>query len=142
MLTAAGEIEIAEVCTDRGDFGWQRYQQWTWRKGVQRSIESLYSEAPVLPPGKYELRVHTAAVVTGEQPTTEDFMAPAQFEVGAPPGFAPKPVNPTPAGADPRKWNYPDGGPLTQLATYVDRTMPADWTRLWYRSLDTAVGFN
>jgi hypothetical protein len=142
VLTAPGEIEVAEICTDRGDFGWQRYQQWTWRQGVQRSIESLYSDDPVLPPGRYELRVHTAAVVTGEQPTTEDFMEPARFEVGAPPGFAPTPVNPMPAGADPRAWNYPDGGPLTQLATYVDRTMPADGARLWYRSLDTAVGFN
>ena len=142
VLTAPGEIEIAEICTDRGDFGWQRYQQWTWRQGLQRSIESLYAEDPVLPPGRYELRVHTAAVVTGEQPTTEDFVAAAGFKVDAPPGFAPPLVNPMPAGDDPRAWNYPDGGPLTQLATYVDRTMPADGARLWYRSLDTAVGFN
>lgn len=142
VLTAPGEIEIAEICTDRGDFGWQRYQQWTWRQGVQRSIESLYSDEPVLPPGKYELRVHTAAVVTGEQPTTEDFMEPAAFKVGPPPGFAPPLVNPMPAGADPLEWNYPTGGPLTQVATYVDRTMPVDGARLWYRSFDTAVGFN
>jgi hypothetical protein len=51
-------------------------------------------------------------------------------------------ANPLPAGADPRAWTYPDGGPLTQAATYVDRTMPAHGARLWYRSLDTAVGFN
>lgn len=142
VLTAPGKIEIAEICTDRGDFGWQRYQQWTWRQGVQRSIESLYSYEPVLPPGKYELRVHTAAEVTGEQPTTEDFMEPAAFKIGPPPGFAPPLVNPMPADADPLTWNYPAGGPLTQVATYVDRTMPVDGARLWYRSFDTAVGFN
>lgn len=142
VLTAHSEIQIAEVCTDRGDFGWQRYQQWTWRQGVKRSIESLYADDAVLPPGRYELRVHTAAVVTGEQPTTEDFFAQATFTVGAPPGFAPPLVNPMPAGADPRAWNYPEGGPLTQIATYVDRTLPADGARLWYRRLDTAVGFN
>src|SRR5262249_44135194 len=130
------------ICTDRGDFGWQRYQQWTWRQGVQRSIESLYEDDPALPPGKYELRVYTAAVVTGEQPTTENFVAHARFEVGRPPGFAPPLLNPMPPGADPRTWNYPDGGPLTQIQTYVERTMPADGARLWYRSLDTAVGFN
>jgi hypothetical protein len=143
VLTAPGELEIAEICTDRGDFGWQRYQQWTWRQGVQRSIESLYSKDPVLPPGQYELRVHTAAVVTGEQPETDDLeVVAATFQVGAPPGFAPIPPHPLPAGADPRAWNYPEGGPLTQLTTYVDRTMPANGARLWYRSLDTAVSFN
>jgi hypothetical protein len=142
VLTAPGEIQIAEVCTDRGDFGWQRYQQWTWRQGVKRSIESLYTDDAVLPPGRYELRVHTAAVVTGEEPITEDFVAQAAFTVGPPPGFAPPLVNPMPTGADPRAWNYPEGGPLTQIATYVDRTLPADGARLWYRRLDTAVGFN
>lgn len=143
VITAPGEIEVVEICTDRGDFGWQRYQQWTWRQGVKRSIESLYSEEPVLSPGRYELRVHTTAEVTGEQPTVDHLeVAVAKFEVGKPPGFAPPLVNPMPAGADPQKWNYPDGGPLTQLATYVDRTMPAHGARLWYRNLDTAVGFN
>ena len=142
VITAPSQIQIAEICTDCGDFGWQRYQQWTWRQGVKRSIESLYADDPVLPPGNYELRVHTAAVVTGEQPTTEDFIARAAFTVGAPPGFAPPLVNPMPAGADPRSWNYPEGGPLTQIATYVDRTMPANGARLWYRRLDTAVAFN
>ena len=143
VITAPGEVQIAGICTDRGDFGWQRYEQWTWRQGVKRSIESLYSDEPVLPPGHYELRVHTTAEVTGEQPTVDHLeVAVAKFEVGKPPGFAPPLVNPMPAGADPRKWNYPAGGPLTQLATYVDRTMPADGARLWYRSLDTAVAFN
>jgi len=143
VITAPGEIQLVEICTDRGDFGWQRYEQWTWRQGVKRSIESLYSDEPVLSPGRYELRVHTTAEVTGEQPTVDHLeVAVAKFEVGKPPGFAPPLVNPMPTGEDPRKWNYPAGGPLTQVATYVDRTMPADGGRLWYRSLDTAVGFN
>ncbi|MBO0754260.1 MAG: hypothetical protein J2P54_00230 [Bradyrhizobiaceae bacterium] len=142
VLTAPSEVQISEICTDRGDFGWQRYQQWSWRQGVQSSIESLYSQDSVLPPGKYELRVHTAAVVTGEQPTTENFTARAAFTVGRPPGFVPPLVNPLPAGTDQSVRTYPDGGPLTQLATYVERTMPAHGARLWYRNLDTAVGFN
>ena len=97
----------------------------------------------MLPAGLYELRVHTAAVVTGQEPRTDDLkVVAAKFQVGKPPGFALPLVNPIPAGDDPQKWNYPDGGPLTQLASYVDRTMPADGARLWYRSLDTAVGFN
>jgi hypothetical protein len=143
VITAPGEIQLVEICTDRGDFGWQRYEQWTWRQGVKRSIESLYSDEPVLSPGRYELRVHTTAEVTGDQPTVDHLeVAVAKFEVAKPPGFAPIPINPMPAGEDPRKWNYPAGGPLTQVATYVDRTMPTDGLRLWYRSLDTAVGFN
>ena len=143
VLTAAGEIQVGEICTDRGDFGWQRYQQWSWRQGVQRSIESLYSQDSVLAPGKYALRVYTAAVVTGQQPLTDNF-APqvAAFTVGKPPGFVPALVNPLPAGTDPSAKTYPDGGPLTKLATYVDRTMPVHGARLAYRSFDTAVAFN
>ena len=143
VLTAAGEVQVTEICTDRGDFGWKRYQQWSWRQGVQRSIESLYSQDPVLAPGKYALRVYTAAVVTGQQPKTQNFVPQiATFTVGKPPGFVPALVNPLPAGSDPSAKTYPDGGPLTNLATYVDRTMPVHGARLAYRSFDTAVAFN
>jgi hypothetical protein len=142
VIIAAGEIQITEICADRGDFGWERYEQWTWRQGVRRSVESLYEEEAILPPGTYELRVHTTAVVTGEQPTAETFTERAAFTVGHPPGF-PQPVPaPNPPEADPRAWNYPHGGPLTSLTTYVDRTMPPAGSRLWYRRLDTAVAFN
>jgi hypothetical protein len=97
----------------------------------------------VLAPGNYALRVYTAAVVTGQQPLTDNF-APqvAAFTVGEPPGFVPPLVNPLPAGTDPSEKTYPDGGPLTKLATYVDHTMPVHGARLAYRSFDTAVAFN
>ena len=142
VITAANEIEVREICTDRGDFGWERYEQWTWRQGIRRSVEWLYDEEPILSPGDYELRAHTAAVVTGEQPTSELFSTRAAFAVGSPAGLPEKLAAPNPPDADPRAWNYPYGGPLTSLATYVKHTMPEAGARLWYRKLDTAVAFN
>jgi hypothetical protein len=135
VIIAASQVRVAKVCIDASDFGWARYEQWKWSQGVLRSVESLYETDPVLPPGDYVLRVHTAAVETGartdERPETVD----AAFKVGAPPGF---PV----AATTSARPTYPNGGPLTDLSTYVAKTMPASGASLWYRGYDTAVAFN
>jgi hypothetical protein len=135
------KVRVSEVCIDAGDLGRARHEQWKWSQGVQRSIESLYRTDPVLPPGDYEMRVHTVAVVTGVEPDEKPETTTAAFTVGLPPGFPTPPPPPT-TGVDDRSPKYPYGGPLTQLATYVERTMPAPGAALWYRSYDTAVGFN
>lgn len=140
VIMGPSQVRVIDICTDAGDFGWKRFEQWKWSQGVQRSVESLYSIDPVLVPGTYELRVHTATVVTGPRP--EEFVeeiverTSETFTVGAPPGF---PVA-SEAGVVPG--TYPAGGPLTDLATYVAGTMPPAGSNLWYRSFDTAVRFN
>jgi hypothetical protein len=136
VIIGPSQVRVMDICTDAGDFGWKRFEQWKWSQGVQRSVESLYSMDPVLAPGPYELRVHTATVVTGVEPNEIFETTRATFTVGAPPGF---PVDPGP-GVVPG--TYPAGGPLTDLATYVAGTMPPAGSNLWYRSYDTAVRFN
>ena len=118
VVTAPSSVALTSICTDADDFGWRRYEQWKWSQGVRRSVESLYSADPVLSPGTYELRVHTATVVTGASPREDAKTTPATFTVGDPPGFPVK-------GADSALPSvYPNGGPLTDLATYVARTLP------------------
>lgn len=136
--TSRVQVRLSEICFDAGNLGWARHEKWTWSQGVQRSVESLYQPDPVLPPGEYEMRVHTAAVVTGEQPIERLETTRGIFTVGTPAGF---PVAP-PGGTGSEVARYPHGGPLTQLDTYVQRTMPAAGAALWYRNYDTAVGFN
>jgi hypothetical protein len=139
LVVAASQVRIAEVCTDAGAFGWARYEQWSWRKGVLRSVESMYRPGEVLPQDTYELRVHTTTVITGKSPAELHETARATFTVGAPPGLAspsPPPVGGFAAGI------YPQGGLLCDLDTYVERTMPAAGDRPFYRRYDTAVRFN
>ncbi len=136
VLIAAGQLRISELCTDAGNFGWQRYEQWKWADSVRRSVESMYSEDPVLRPGEYQLRVHTSTVVTGVQPETLFEQTAAVFTVGAPAGF------PTAPNGGVQTPTYPEGGPITDLATYVAGTMPPAGAPLWYRRYDTAVRFN
>lgn len=136
VIMGPSQVRINGVCTDAGDFGWKRFEQWKWSQGVQRSVESLYSIDPVLAPGDYEFQVHTGTVVTGASPKEVQECVRATFTVGNPPGF---PVN-SDLGVVPGI--YPAGGPLTDLATYVAGTMPAAGAKLWYRSYDTAVHFN
>ncbi len=138
MVSAAAQVRISEVCTDAGDFGWQRYEQWAWSKGVQHTVESLYKPDEVLPPGQYELQVHTAAVVTGREPTEAPETVRAGFTVGAPAGF---PAIPPATATDTDRAAYPLGGPLCDLSTYTERSMPAPGERPWYRRYDTAVRF-
>ena len=135
VVTAPSRVALTSICTDAGDFGWRRYEQWKWSQGVRRSVESLYSADPVLGPGTYELRVHTATVVTGASPREDTETTRASFSVGDPPGFPVKGADSALPGA------YPNGGPLTDLATYVACTLPHAGAPLWYRGLDTAVGF-
>lgn len=136
LLIAGGQLRISEVCADAGNFGWQRHEQWKWADSVRRSVESMYTEDPVLQPGEYQLRVHTSTVMTGAQPETLFDQTTAVFTVGAPAGF---PLAPHGGVQTP---TYPQGGPLTDLATYVAGTMPAAGAPLWYRHYDTAVRFN
>lgn len=136
LIIGRAPVEVSMVCTDRGDFGWKRYEQWKWSQGVRRSVEALYSSDPVLAPGNYELRAHMATVITGVNPGEVTETERATFTVGDPPGF------PAPAAESALPGVFPSGGPLTDLSTYVDRTLPPAGTRVWYRELDTAVGFN
>ncbi|NUP23176.1 MAG: hypothetical protein HOZ81_45400 [Streptomyces sp.] len=136
VVTAAASVRITGICTDAGPFGWRRYEQWRWSKGIRRTVESLYRPDRVLPPGHYELRVRTATVITGARPDERYDTTRASFTVGEPPGF--------PAEAAPRgiaAATYPHGGPLTELATYTAGTFPPSGSRPWYRSLDTGVAF-
>lgn len=141
VLMAPSMVRLSKVCTDAGNLGWARYEQWKWSQGVQRSVESLYRADPVLAPGNYELRVHTATVVTGEQPTDILQTERGRFTVGAPAGFSVAQTSNV-ADAGMQAARYPNGGPLTQFDTYVQRTMPPAGTAQWYRNYDTAVGFN
>jgi hypothetical protein len=136
VIIAPSQARVGEVCVDAGDFGWARYEQWKWSQGVLRSVESLYESDPVLPPGSYELRVHTTAVETGARSDERPETVSATFTVGPPPGF---PVATSTTSDQP---TYPNGGPLTSLSTYVAKTMPAYGAPLWYRGYDTAVAFN
>lgn len=135
-VSAPETLRITELCTDAGPFGWQRYEQWRWSKGVQRAVESMYRPDPVLKPGHYRLRVRTATVIGGAMPEERFETAQATFNVGEPPGF--------PTGAAPADLagaTYPAGGPLTDLATYTASSVPAIGSRPWYRGLDTGVLF-
>ncbi|MFF4128254.1 hypothetical protein ACFYYP_32415 [Microbispora rosea] len=128
-VTGQAAVRLTEICTDAGPFGWQRYEQWRWSKGIQRSVEAMYRPDPVLRPGTYRLRVRTATVIGGTSPEERFESAEAAFTVGEPPGFA--------TGGT----SYPGGGPLTELSTYVAGTVPASGARPWYRGLDTGVLF-
>ena len=84
------------------------------------------SESPVLAPGAYRLDVVTgwvdeAAAGTATAWTTDS----ATFDVGGPPGL-----------------RVGDTGPLNDLATYVDATMPAPGERPFYRTYDIGVAFS
>ena len=136
-ILASAEARITRFCTDAGPFGWARFEQWRWSKGVQRAVESMYRPDPVLRPGGYQLQVHTATAITGASPGERWETARASFTVGQPPGF---PAGGTPAGL--AGATYPQGGPLTELATYTAGTVPAGGARPWYRRLDTGVVFN
>jgi hypothetical protein len=136
-VLAPAEVRITQFCTDAGPFGWARYEQWRWSRGVQRAVESMYQPSPVLRPGAYRLQAHTATVITGAAPEERFETARASFTVGPPPGF---PAAGAPSGlAGPV---YPYGGPLTDLDTYIAGTVPAAGVRPWYRRLDTGVVFD
>jgi hypothetical protein len=133
VLVAVGRVALDRVCLESGDLGARRLEQWAWRDSVRHSIESFYAESPVLPPGRYQLRVVTGwADETGGAPeptswTTDRY----DFSVGPPPGLG--------AGEGDV---YPAGGPLNDLGTYVERTLPAPGERPFYRSHDVAVAFS
>lgn len=125
-VSAAGAVRVREICTDAGDFGWQRFEQWNWQESVRRSLSMFTSEAPVLAPGQYRLDVVSGWVdeaVAGS--TTAWTTESAAFEVGGPPGLR--------TGAT---------GPLNDLATYIDSTVPASGERPFYRSYDIGVAFS
>jgi hypothetical protein len=125
-ISALDTVRIREICTDAGDFGWQRFEQWAWRDSIRRSLSRFAGDAPVLAPGEYRFDVVTGWVDEARPGaaatwTTES----ARFSVGAPPGLR--------ADVD---------GPINELATYVDATMPAAGERPFYRSYDIGVAFN
>lgn len=131
VLVAPGRIRIRRICTDAGEFGWKRFEQWEWRKSVRRSLEAFYREDPVLRPGTYRLDVVTAWDDVKESAAADWQTSSASFTVGPPPGLGS-------GGGD----RYPGGGPLNELATYVERTLPGPGERPFYRGYDVGVAFN
>lgn len=131
VLTAPGALRVRRVCVDAGDLGWERFEQWLWGQSVQRSVEALYSDEPVLEPGDYRLDVHVAWANEKAGNAESWSVASAPFTVGPPPGLP----APGPAG------RYPAEGALTELATYVASTLPAAGARPHYRAHDVAVSF-
>ena len=129
-------VQVTRVCYDTGDLGWQRLAQEQWQETLQQSIEWLYREDPVLPPGDYRLEVVTAVQTGGAGPGTSWSNATANFTVGPPPGLG------TPTGNSDQDKRYPHGGPLNDLGTYVESSIPALGQRPFYRAYDVGVAFN
>jgi hypothetical protein len=134
VLLARNSVEIQRLCYDAGEFGWKRFEQWSWLTSVRHSLEAFYREDPVLRPGPYRLDVVTQVVNEGSGGGGAAWSTQSlNFTVGPPPGLG------TGSG-DPNR--YPRGGPLNDLATYVDETLPAAGERPHYRGYDVAVAFN
>ena len=49
-ISAAAIVRVREVCTEAGDFGWQRFEQWAWRESIRRSLSRFTSDAFSSPP--------------------------------------------------------------------------------------------
>ena len=128
-------IGVRRICYDAGEFGWRRFEQWGWRRSVQRSIESLYQVEPVLEPGEYRLDAITAVQTTGAAPKLDVSVESSAFTVGPPPGLG------VPTGNAEVDRRYPHGGPLNTLGTYVGETLPAPGERAFYRGYDVEVEF-
>ena len=58
-ITSVGPVSVRSVCTDAGEFGWRRFEQWNWRESVRNSLSAYAKESPVLTPGSYRLDVVT-----------------------------------------------------------------------------------
>jgi hypothetical protein len=132
LLVAQGDVRLRRICVDAGDLGWKRFEQWLWRQSVQRSVEALYSDEPLLDPGDYRLDVHVAWADDNAGSSESWSVASAPFTVGPPPGL--------PAGGG-GPGRYPQEGALTELATYVASTLPVPGSRPHYRAYDVAVAF-
>ena len=130
-ITSIGPVSVRNVCTDAGEFGWKRFEQWNWRESVRNSLSAYAKESPVLTPGSYRLDIVTgwADEAVANSPTTWSTTS-TDFQVGPPPGLG--------TGASD---HYPNGGPLNNLATYVHQTLPAAGDRPVYRTYDVAVSF-
>jgi hypothetical protein len=135
VLLAAEVVRIIHVCYDDGNLGWQLVAQEGWQASLAHSIEWMYREDPLLTPGDYRIEVITQTIIGGTAPDTRWTKATGNFKVGPPPGTRIPTSNPE------LKDRYPHGGPLTDLATYVERTMPAAGQRPFYRSFDVGVVF-
>jgi len=145
VLVAPFQLVLKSICYDAGEFGWLRFEQWSWRNSTLHSIEAFYQEDPVLQPGDYRLDVITAWDDENDSRPPETSLTSAQFTVGPPPGLGAvaqpqsRPGEPSP-GTAPQK--YPEGGPLADLRLYVAKTLPADGQRPFYRSYDLSIEFN
>lgn len=145
VMLARYKLVLKRVCYDDGEFGWRRFEQWSWRKSTLHSIESFYQEDPVLSPGQYRLDVVTAWDDENDSQAPVTDISSAQFTVGPPPGLGavslqqPGPGAPA-TGTAPQK--YPEGGPLADLRLYVQSTLPAGGQRPFYRSYDLKIEFN
>lgn len=124
-VSASPRVDVREICTDAGKFGWQRYEQWAWRTSMRRSLSAFVDESPLLAPGTYRLDVVTgwSDDARAGDPTSWTTSS-ATFEVGAPPGLRTDVT-----------------GPLNDLATYIADTMPAAGERPFYRTYDIGVAF-
>ena len=124
-ISAAATVRVREVCTDAGDFGWQRFEQWAWRESIRRSLSRFASDAFVLAPGNYRFDVVAGWVDEATAGSTVAWTTEsAAFTVAAPPGL-----------------RAPADDPSNDLGNYVDSTMPAAGERPFYRSYDIGVAF-
>jgi hypothetical protein len=136
-ISSQSRVGMTGPCFDAGPFGWQRWEQWSWRKSMQVATEALTREDPVLAPGQYTLSLLCGVQITGRSPATEwEDQRDATFTVGVPPGLT------TPTGNVDQDRRYPTGGALADLTPYVDTTVPVAGERPAYRAYDVGVAFN
>jgi hypothetical protein len=135
-ISAATRIGMSGPCFDAGPFGWQRWEQWSWRNSMRAATQALSTEDPVLAPGEYTLSVLAGVETSGaDQGMTWEPQQDAVFTVGVPPGLT------TPTGDADADRRYPAGGPLADLGVYVDTTVPVAGERPAYRAYDVGVAF-
>ena len=136
VVLAQTRLGMTGPCYDAGPFGWQRQEQWTWRRSMRAATETLSRVDPVLAPGDYTLSVLTGVEITGASPGSEwDDQRDTTFTVGVPPGLT------TPTGDPDADRHYPAGGVLADLTPYVDTTVPVAGERPAYRTYDVGVAF-
>jgi len=128
----------------------------TW----QTSVDTWDSEDWVLEPYQtYRLSVVTHAIAKGLETPPPEFTERSYFKTGGPPGVpvadancpTPPPVTPAGAWSDPgregaepaeKHQHYPSLGPLQDLRTYIQSTLPAPNARPVYRAYDLRASFN
>ncbi|HEX2295435.1 MAG TPA: hypothetical protein VHN37_09015, partial [Actinomycetota bacterium] len=131
VVFGAPDLRIRRVCYTTGEPGWSEDELDSWQRSVTQSVEALYRRDPVLAPGSYRLEVISGVDDEADAASPSWDTHSYAMEVGMPPGLAGK------VGEA-----YPAGGPLSDLALYVARTVPVSGGRPHYTAYDAALDFN